>query len=257
MGLYPKNRAMFIHDELFDKVGDQVVMNVLIYLVRTADENGNVYDSYTDIGKAVGYTKSVVYRCVQKLLLLNALKVLTSINKNDCETVEKRSKNGRKTINERFSGKSNVINVCNIAAYRGVNTLTSINKNDCKTVGKRSENGRKTIELPKTEENVKKTEDIKYFEDDMMNEAINKWLKYKKEKRQTYKPMGIAMLKTRLLRLSNNDGDAMMKIVDQSIANNYVGLFDLRDDEPKEKRKQPVGVVLHDSSDKDYTKGLW
>ena len=201
---------MFIHDELFDKVGDQVVMNVLIYLVRTADENGNVYDSYADIAKAVGYTKSVVYRCVQKLLLLNALKVLTSINKNDCETV-----------------------------------------------GKRSENGRKTIEPPKTEENVKKTEVEKYFEDDKMNEAINKWLKYKKEKRQTYKPMGIAMLKTRLLRLSDNDGDAMMKIVDQSIANNYVGLFDLRDDEPKEKRKQPVGVVLHDSSDKDYTKGLW
>lgn len=257
MGLYPKNRAMFIHDELFDKVGDQIAMNVLIYLVRTADENGNVYDSYSGIAKAVGYTKSVVYRCVQKLLLLNALIVLTSINKNDCETVGKRSANGRQTIDERFSGKSNVINVCNIAAYRGSRVLTSINKNDRKTVGKRLENGWKTIEPPKPEENVKKTEVEKYFEDDKMNEAINKWLKYKKEKRQTYKPMGIAMLKTRLLRLSNNDGDAMMKIVDQSIANNYVGLFDLRDDEPKEKRKQPVGVVLHDSSDKDYTKGLW
>lgn len=223
---------MFIHDALFDKVGDQIVMNVLFYLVRIADENGNVHESYSDIGKAVGYSKSTTYRCVKKLLNINALKLLTDINRNDTETLVKRSRN-----------EKCVISVCNIAAYKRGETLV-----------KRSRNDTETISQEKQARNHEQNKGEIFFEDETMNEAIKKWLKYKKERKQTYKPMGLAVLKTKLLKLSHNDGETMMKIVEQSIANNYLGLFPL-----KEELSTPsnIGVVLHNSKDKDYTKGLW
>lgn len=57
------------------------------------------------------------------------------------------------------------------------------------------------------------------------DDALNVWLAYKKEKGQTYKPRGLAALKTRLDHLSGGDADKAMEIVNFSMANNYVGLF--------------------------------
>lgn len=94
----------------------------------------------------------------------------------------------------------------------------------------------------------------RYFEDEDMNNAILKWLAFKREKRQTYKPRGLETLKTKLLNLSNGNGKIAMQIVEQSMMNNYSGLFPLRD--TNNNSSLPVGMKLQNSKDKDYTKGL-
>lgn len=95
----------------------------------------------------------------------------------------------------------------------------------------------------------------RHFEDEDMNNAILKWLAFKREKRQTYKPRGLETLKTRLLNLSKGNGKVAMMIVEQSMSNNYAGLFPLKSEETKSS-SLPVGMKLQNSKDKDYTKGL-
>lgn len=56
-------------------------------------------------------------------------------------------------------------------------------------------------------------------------EALEAWLAYKKEKRQTYKPRGLEALKKRLLQLSNGNPEYAKVIVEYSMGNNYTGLF--------------------------------
>ena len=56
-------------------------------------------------------------------------------------------------------------------------------------------------------------------------EALDMWLAYKKEKRQTYKPRGLAALKKKLLQLSNGNPEYAKVIVEYSMGNNYSGLF--------------------------------
>ena len=56
-------------------------------------------------------------------------------------------------------------------------------------------------------------------------EALDMWLAYKKEKRQTYKPRGLEALKKKLLKLSNGNPEYAKVIVEYSMGNNYTGLF--------------------------------
>ena len=56
-------------------------------------------------------------------------------------------------------------------------------------------------------------------------EALEAWLAYKKEKRQTYKPRGLEALKKKLLQLSNGNPEYAKVIVEYSMGNNYTGLF--------------------------------
>ena len=56
-------------------------------------------------------------------------------------------------------------------------------------------------------------------------EALDMWLAYKKEKRQTYKPRGLEALKKKLLQLSNGNPEHAKVIVEYSMGNNYTGLF--------------------------------
>lgn len=56
-------------------------------------------------------------------------------------------------------------------------------------------------------------------------EALDIWLAYKKEKRQTYKPRGLEALKKKLLQLSNGNPEYAKVIVEYSMGNNYTGLF--------------------------------
>lgn len=56
-------------------------------------------------------------------------------------------------------------------------------------------------------------------------EALDMWLAYKKEKRQTYKPRGLEALKKKLLQLSSGNSEYAKVIVEYSMGNNYTGLF--------------------------------
>lgn len=62
-----------------------------------------------------------------------------------------------------------------------------------------------------------------------MQEVVETWLEYKKEKGQTYKPTGFKTFYNNLIKLSDNNPILAMRIVEKSMQNNYAGIFALRD----------------------------
>jgi len=63
---------------------------------------------------------------------------------------------------------------------------------------------------------------------DDMRIVAEEWLKYKREKKQTYKPSGFKTFCKRLIQLSDNDPSKARLIIEQSMANNYSGIFELK-----------------------------
>jgi len=61
-----------------------------------------------------------------------------------------------------------------------------------------------------------------------MREVVDTWLAYKKEKGQSYKPTGFKTFYKKLCELSGKNPHIAMAIIEQSMQNNYAGLFPLR-----------------------------
>lgn len=60
--------------------------------------------------------------------------------------------------------------------------------------------------------------------------VIEEWLEYKKQKRQSYSTeMGLQKFITRLKNLSGGDPEKAQQIIDYSMANNYAGIFELKE----------------------------
>lgn len=76
-----------------------------------------------------------------------------------------------------------------------------------------------------------------------MESVINKWLEYKKEKRQSYKPRGLESLKKKLHEMSGGDPVVADAIVEQSMANNYQGLFPLKYKTAYARQSDIIGKV--------------
>jgi len=64
---------------------------------------------------------------------------------------------------------------------------------------------------------------------DEMKVIAEEWLAYKREKRQTYKPSGFKTFCKHLIELSGNNPSVARLIIEQSMANNYSGIFKLKD----------------------------
>ena len=61
-----------------------------------------------------------------------------------------------------------------------------------------------------------------------MREPVETWLAYKKEKGQMYKPTAFKTFYRKFCELCGNNPQIAMAIVEQSIQNNYAGIFPLR-----------------------------
>ena len=60
--------------------------------------------------------------------------------------------------------------------------------------------------------------------------VLQPWLEYKKERKQTYKSQrALKALKTKLINLSGDNLEVARLIIEQSMANNYAGLFELKE----------------------------
>lgn len=58
--------------------------------------------------------------------------------------------------------------------------------------------------------------------------VVNEWLQYKKERGQPYKQKGFNAFYSTLLDLSHGDPDKARRIIQQSMANNWAGIFALK-----------------------------
>ena len=61
-----------------------------------------------------------------------------------------------------------------------------------------------------------------------MREAVDTWLAYKKERHESYKPTGFKTFYKKLCELSKNNPQIAMAIIEQSMQNNYAGIFPIR-----------------------------
>lgn len=91
--------------------------------------------------------------------------------------------------------------------------------------------------------------------DPAMNEVIELWMAYKKERKQSYKPLGQKGFINKLKHLSDDNAETARKIVEQSIANNWAGIFPLKDySQPcnTARKSMEVGVIMQ-KEDMDYS----
>ena len=79
----------------------------------------------------------------------------------------------------------------------------------------------------KPKESGKTELDLSIVEPEFGN-VVLKWLTYKKERKQTYKQMGFNSFYKKLIKLSGGDPNIADMIVEQSMANNYQGIFELK-----------------------------
>ena len=125
-----------------------------------------------------------------------------------------------------------------------INTETEINSVESAT---KERNGMEKNENKEKENNNKeeiKKEEKKKFSFDFSNfdenfiEHVNLWLEYKKERKEPYKSQkGLNAFYNKLIDYSKNDPDTAKKIIEQSMANNWAGIFELK--EAQQKNKDP------------------
>lgn len=106
-------------------------------------------------------------------------------------------------------------------------------------------------ERPKEKEKPKDaTEDFieKSVKEDF-KPIMREWCQYKREKKQSYKPTGLKTCYANLLKLSNGNSNTARQIIEQSMANNWAGLFALKSNFTK---KEPIGIFLRNNTDDKY-----
>lgn len=73
----------------------------------------------------------------------------------------------------------------------------------------------------------KKELDLSFVPADFLP-IIQRWINYKNERKQAYTQSGIEACYRKILELSNTNPNIAMSIIEQSIANNWAGLFELK-----------------------------
>ena len=93
-------------------------------------------------------------------------------------------------------------------------------------------------ENSKEKNSKKEIFDFSFLQTDEERQLLQKWLDYKKERRETYKTQSsIEQCFKRLATLSNGNIQVANAIIDQSIANNWSGLFALKSQVPNRQRQ--------------------
>ena len=76
---------------------------------------------------------------------------------------------------------------------------------------------------------IRKKEELDlYFVEEEYKDIFIYWLNYKKEKGQPYKQTGAEACYRKLLTLSGGDKQMMIAIIEQSMSNNWAGIFELK-----------------------------
>ena len=115
--------------------------------------------------------------------------------------------------------------------------IEKINEKQGKTVLRPSQEGTITNTIPNTNSNSILD---KYNFSAEVRDSIIKWLNYKKEKKQTYKEIGLTTLLNKLLKQGKDYGDKyVIDSIENSIINNYSGIFP-----PTETKSYGKSVVV-------------
>lgn len=143
--------------------------------------------------------------------------------------------------------KKAIITICNYDEYQGsprldadtildtiLDTKTDIKTDTIKEVIKKLNNKIKTPKPPKGERD--KTPKEPFIVGPAYEKAFKLWLEYKHQRGESYKSdISLKACYNKLVRLSGGDPEKALAIVEQSMANNWAGLFQLKDENGNEK----------------------
>ena len=95
--------------------------------------------------------------------------------------------------------------------------------------------------------------DFSFIEEDY-KKPFCQWLEYKRGRKEKYKTQkSIELAYSKMKKLSDNNPDAAMMMVEESMANNWSGLFALKNNAQNNKLGMEVGVILKEKP--KYTEG--
>ena len=191
---------MNIPKELYKKFSSHRVAQFFFYLLFISDNDGNIKTTLRQMAEDNELSTKRVSKALEELKTLGA-----------CET--KRKQKGNKG--------GSIISICNYGFYE--KTLGA-----CET--KRKQKGNKETTVKKAAK--KSTYDYSFVEPDFQK-PFEEWLKYKRTKKQMYKRQcDLELCYKKLKEYSGGDVEKAMLIIEQSMTNNWNGLFELKTSTP-------------------------
>lgn len=147
-------------------------------------------------------------------------------------------------ITQKVTNKYRIVTITNYDSYQTVEAVSKQSTNKRVTNKKQSKNNQltttKEYKERKNNKNNMTTTDVvvsraganeNEFVQPEYAEAFQAWLEYKHQRRETYKSdKSLKACYNKLVRLAHGDPATAMKVVDQSMANNWAGLFELKQD---------------------------
>ena len=204
--------------------GNELLVYAIIYGFAQ-DENCKFTGSLQYLANWTNSTKQGVIKCLKSLLDKGLIvKQSLMVNKVEYSTKFNASVKQSLMVGVKQSLPNNINN----------NNINN-NKDNKKEINKEK------VELISTLNSYKDN-----FSEDCFNEVRN-WLKYKKEKKQSYKLTGLKTLLNKLKGWKENNGDAfVIDAIQNSICNNYSGIF------PKKDKQVDTPKKYGDGSAYDY-----
>lgn len=191
---------MNIPKELYYRFSSHRVAQFFLYLLFTSDDDGNVRTTLRQMAKDNEFSTWRVSSMLKELKTLGA-----------CQTETKQKPN---------NGKS-TLSICNYEFYN--KTLGA-----CQTETKQKPNENQT----KKKVIKKNSFDYSFVEPDLQK-PFEEWLKYKRSKNQMYKRQcDLELCYKKLKKYSDGNAEKATLIIEQSMTNNWSGLFELKTSTP-------------------------
>lgn len=189
---------MNIPKELYKKFSSHRVAQFFFYLLFISDNDGNIKTTLRQMAEDNELSIKRVYKALEELKTLGA-----------CETKTKQKGN---------KGGS-VISICNYEFYE-----KTLNAYETKTKQKQN----------KEKVKVTKKNSFDYsFIEPQFRKPFEEWLKYKRSKNQMYKRQcDLELCYKKLKKYSGGNAEKAMLIIEQSMTNNWSGLFELKTSAP-------------------------
>lgn len=189
---------MNIPKELYKKFSSHRVAQFFFYLLFISDNDGNIKTTLRQMAEDNELSTKRVYKALEELKTLGA-----------CETKTKQKGN---------KGGS-VISICNYEFYE-----KTLNAYETKTNQKQN----------KEKVKVTKKNSFDYsFIEPQFRKPFEEWLKYKRSKNQMFKRQcDLELCYKKLKGFSDGNAEKATLIIEQSMTNNWSGLFELKTSTP-------------------------
>lgn len=185
----------------------------------TAIKRGQLVTSIATLSLETGLSPKSVRTCLDKLVSTGEIGKQTA---NNC-TIITVCKYCSYQANKETEGQAN--------GKASANEGQGIGKASATTVEYKNNRLKEDKKKISTKVDIKEKEKTAGFIEPEFAEAFEMWLEYKSQRRETYKSeLSLKVCYNKLVRLSGGDPTTAKAIIEQSMANNWAGIFPLKDD---------------------------